>query len=1068
MGSAITLESLLSDAKSSAGIHRFDAPAFLGNASAKAIRDWPDREAAVTAVFAVIGGIAVTIQKEPGDEFKWYNMHHHESGAQNLFHLGGELLKKRTTFGTTTWQSVLEHTAAYEVLHYDKRYGIGQSFLVPLASRLEELASDGTLDVGLAPHIRRVQERLERERSSTNIALARRFQEVADVLQSTPAVEVTSGKRELTPVEHTLLNIEDASMQLEDKVGMLAREMTAPAADAIDGAVHFTASRAGTEEHIVSIINSVLASALPRYIRHNESAPTYEECWQAICRIDSDVGLAVLSEVHACIWTRPIEFSFERPASMRYSNGVDALWSLMEGVLETKERVSPGVLARFCDAMSRTKSVEYKSINWKCLVQHTTKFLMTLGEAAMVPDVLVPVLRLRERVARSEDAGFRGVIADLDKTLDIAQDFPLILGERWTNQAFVDWAAMSPKRRAAVKALLSHCAQATGTSPTGKWSKETDKLIKGLGEECVHEHLVSWFSLVGKPRPKPPGEKVQGRDSSVPLEPSADVLRGMVFVAARYDRTSMARAIGDLAMACFKMVPGVGARCIKPGTSAVWALSQMKSPEALAQLSRVRQLVKFGTAKKVVDKAITRIARDLGLTADSLQEIAVPDFGLSVSGELTESAGEFTVRLRVNGTRAAVEVVDAEGRIRPSPPAAFRKEHGPVLKALRQTAADIETMLAAQAARIERLYHTQRQWELEAWKSRYLDHPLVGLLARRLIWWFETDGKVVSALWRDGNFVDATGSEVHTRSSSIVRLWHPALDTAAHVLAWRRAFEQGTVAQPFKQAHREVYLLTDAERHTEIYSNRFAAHIVRQAQLNALCQQQAWRYKLFVLEYGEPPELQVPEFGLSARFVVSSTGEDTYGNAGASTYLETDRVLFVSEREAGGVPLREVPPLIFSEAMRDVDLFVGVCSVGNNPEWQDGGPNAAFRDYWHSYSFGDLTETGKNRHDLLSRLIPRLEIAPRCELKDKYLHVKGTLRTYKIHLGSGNILMEPNDQYLCIVPGSFSDRAAAGHDVFLPFEGDRTLAIILSKAFLLAADDQITDTTITRQITRQA
>ena len=32
------------------------------------------------------------------------------------------------------------------------------------------------------------------------------------------------------------------------------------------------------------------------------------------------------------------------------------------------------------------------------------------------------------------------------------------------------------------------------------------------------------------------------------------------------------------------------------------------------------------------------------------------------------------------------------------------------------------------------------------------------------------------------------------------------------------------------------------------------------------------------------------------------------------------------------------------------------------------------------------------------------------------------------------------------------------------FEGDSLLAVILSKAFLLAADDKITDTTITRQI----
>ena len=35
----------------------------------------------------------------------------------------------------------------------------------------------------------------------------------------------------------------------------------------------------------------------------------------------------------------------------------------------------------------------------------------------------------------------------------------------------------------------------------------------------------------------------------------------------------------------------------------------------------------------------------------------------------------------------------------------------------------------------------------------------------------------------------------------------------------------------------------------------------------------------------------------------------------------------------------------------------------------------------------------------------------------RFLIVRGELRTYKLHLGSGNILMEPDNQYLCIVPG---------------------------------------------------
>jgi hypothetical protein len=56
-----------------------------------------------------------------------------------------------------------------------------------------------------------------------------------------------------------------------------------------------------------------------------------------------------------------------------------------------------------------------------------------------------------------------------------------------------------------------------------------------------------------------------------------------------------------------------------------------------------------------------------------------------------------------------------------------------------------------------------------------------------------------------------------------------------------------------------------------------------------------------------------------------------------------------------------------------------------------------------------------------------------------------------------------DDQYLCIVP---KQTVAAGERVFLPFEGDTALSVILSKAFLLAADTKIADPTIVSQIRR--
>ncbi len=73
--------------------------------------------------------------------------------------------------------------------------------------------------------------------------------------------------------------------------------------------------------------------------------------------------------------------------------------------------------------------------------------------------------------------------------------------------------------------------------------------------------------------------------------------------------------------------------------------------------------------------------------------------------------------------------------------------------------------------------------------------------------------------------------------------------------------------------------------------------------------------------------------------------------------------------------------------------------------------------------------------------------------------MKGTRHTYRIHLGSGNIMIAPDNRYLCIVP-----KAGPGTESYLPFDGDRTLTVILSKAMLLADDTKITDPTILSQL----
>ena len=170
-------------------------------------------------------------------------------------------------------------------------------------------------------------------------------------------------------------------------------------------------------------------------------------------------------------------------------------------------------------------------------------------------------------------------------------------------------------------------------------------------------------------------------------------------------------------------------------------------------------------------------------------------------------------------------------------------------------------------------------------------------------------------------------------------------------------------------------------------------------------------------------------------------------------------------REAEPVRLVDVPPIVFSEAMRDVDLFVGVSSVAADTNWQDTGlrRDVALRQYFDAYWNGELGGSARVRRDAIERMLPGLTIADRCELLDRFLRVRGERRAYKIHLGSGNILMEPSDTYLCIVPAR-GGRTAGG--VFLPFDDDPMLSLILSKAFLLANDSAITDRTILQQIGR--
>ncbi len=684
----------------------------------------------------------------------------------------------------------------------------------------------------------------------------------------------------------------------------------------------------------------------------------------------------------------------------------------------------------------------------------------------MSVDVRRQVLKLNELIGKKEAA------------------LPLEQGDIWANEALADIRGLGGQAQNDWADLLLHCLRTTSSSPSKKWLEDAEDLLARIGEDKFRAAVLRWFELADRPRPSD-GHREAGE---IPLAANGDILKGLVWICSRFDSAEVARALSALAISAYRRLRGQGPRAAKIGNACFWALGSTPSDEGLAQLSILKAKIKGTGPQKAISGALDLAAKRAGLSIEQVEELSIPTYGLDTNGTRTYAFGDIVARIQIVGS-AVEQAWERGGERIAAAPKELRQARAAELKEIEQTAKDIRKMLLAQRDRIDGLYLSPRKWSLKAWKQRYLDHPIVGAVARRLIWKFSKGDRAESGIWYERQIVGRDGSPLEwLEDSTVVELWHPISASTDVILTWREWLAAHEVQQPFKQAHREIYPLTDAERMMRTYSNRYAAHILRQHQFNALCAARGWKNALRLMVDSElpPATRQLPECGLRAEFWVEGIGDvhDT-NETGTYLYLTTDQVRFYrsdalqtrAHARGGGyyaprwnnrgnaepVPLEQIPEMAFSEIMRDVDLFVGVASIGNDPNWLDQGSGARYRDYWHGYSFGELTESAKTRRQVLEGLLPRLKIAERCSLNDRFLVVRGDLRTYKIHLGSSNILMEPNDQYLCIVPSR--GKAETGKErVFLPFEGDQTLAVILSKAVMLAEDQKITDETIVRQI----
>ena len=232
----------------------------------------------------------------------------------------------------------------------------------------------------------------------------------------------------------------------------------------------------------------------------------------------------------------------------------------------------------------------------------------------------------------------------------IEMDQPLLAGEPWADAARAEIAALPPEQRAPWTLLLQQCAAAGGSTPSKRWLKAATALVERLGVATVRGALLRWLPLAEQPRTEPLVQPWGAeRDPLVMQERNLDILRGLVWLCATDDTRELARALGALAVAFYRKLPGVGPRSARLANAAIWALGQMPGQHSMAQLALLKTRVRMPAAQKQIEAALANAAERAGLLPDELAELLVPTYGLEEVGLRREMLGGVIVELVVAG-----------------------------------------------------------------------------------------------------------------------------------------------------------------------------------------------------------------------------------------------------------------------------------------------------------------------------------------------------------------------------------------------------------------------------------
>ncbi|WP_298971810.1 DUF4132 domain-containing protein [uncultured Fusobacterium sp.] len=236
--------------------------------------------------------------------------------------------------------------------------------------------------------------------------------------------------------------------------------------------------------------------------------------------------------------------------------------------------------------------------------------------------------------------------------------------------------------------------------------------------------------------------------------------------------------------------------------------------------------------------------------------------------------------------------------------------------------------------------------------------------------------------------------------------------------------------QPFKQVFRELYVKTVDEKGRD-KSLRYAGHQVQPAKTVALLKTRRW-----IIDGQEGLEKVYYKENIIAKIFALA---DWFSPADIEAPT-LEEVQFFDRKTFKPILIDEVPDLVFTEIMRDIDLVVSVAHIG------DVDPEAS-----HS-----TIEMRKAIVEFNCKLFKLKNVT----FTENHALIKGERAEYSIHLGSG-LIHQKAGSAINVLPVHSQHRGR----VFLPFiDDDPKTAEIMAKVILFAQDDKIKDVFILEQI----